>query len=221
MWFNRLKLLRLPFPSFRSRWLDEKPLLKRSLAAIYWMPIGLAFTNYLYTIKTVNGRSMQPTLNPDVSQWKDIVVFDRLSLFLGGSVQRGDVVALRDPFNPKKMLVKRIVATQGDMVKTLPPYPDKEVCVPAGHVWIEGDEPFRTLDSNRFGPVPIGLLDSILIYIVWPLDRIGPLRKPTVPFIKQGSPRNSNWYKDMAALEREQRRSARVTPANKHGYDVS
>ena len=68
-------------------------------------------------------------------------------------------------------------------VKTLPPYPDAEVRVPAGHAWVEGarplvmftpqlprftfprvfyfprahrpqgDEPFRTEDSNRFGAV--------------------------------------------------------------------
>jgi signal peptidase I len=44
----------------------------------------------------------------------------------------------RDPLDSKKMLVKRIVAVAGDVVKTLPPYPDAEVFVPEGHVWVEG-----------------------------------------------------------------------------------
>ena len=36
------------------------------------------------------------------------------------------------------MLVKRILALEGDIVKTLPPYPDQEIVVPQGHVWVEG-----------------------------------------------------------------------------------
>lgn len=42
------------------------------------------------------------------------------------------------PENPNRMLVKRILALEGDVVKTLPPYPDKEIVVPQGHVWVEG-----------------------------------------------------------------------------------
>ena len=38
-------------------------------------------------------------------------------------------------------------------VQTLPPYPEKEVVVPEGHAWVEGDESFRTWDSNKWGPV--------------------------------------------------------------------
>lgn len=77
----------------------------------------------------------------------------------------------RSPEDPKRILIKRILATEGDIVKTLPPYPDREVLVPKGHVWIEGiyhyisdhpttyisvllgDEHFLSDDSNRFGAV--------------------------------------------------------------------
>lgn len=51
------------------------------------------------------------------------------------------------------MIVKRVVAVADDVVQSLPPYPNTEVHVPEGHIWVEGDEPFRTLDSNTFGPV--------------------------------------------------------------------
>ncbi|KAH7920812.1 LexA/Signal peptidase [Leucogyrophana mollusca] len=186
--------------------------LGRSFTILYWLPLGLGFTQYFYTLKTVKGRSMQPTLNPDTSAWNDIVVFDRFSIHFGlPDVQRGDVVALRDPLDSKKTIVKRIIAMPGDTVKTLPPYPDAEVLVPPGHIWVEGDEPFRTLDSNKFGPVPVALLDSKLSHIVWPLDRAGPLRQPTAPIAKRGSPRDSQWYREMAAFERERRRQSRVT----------
>ena len=44
----------------------------------------------------------------------------------------------RSPIDPKILLVKRIVALEGDTVKTLPPYPDAVVTIPPGHVWVEG-----------------------------------------------------------------------------------
>lgn len=44
-----------------------------------------------------------------------------------------------DPIDSRKMVVKRIVAVAGDAIKTLPPYPDAEVVIPEGHVWVEGE----------------------------------------------------------------------------------
>ena len=128
----------------------------------------------------------KPTLNPDSSQWRDIVLFSRCAA-PWHQYQRDDIVSVRlafqpffkchifltrgcrSPEDPKRILIKRILATEGDIVKTLPPYPDREVLVPKGHAWIEGiytyisdhpttyillgDEHFLSDDSNRFGAV--------------------------------------------------------------------
>ncbi|KII95227.1 hypothetical protein PLICRDRAFT_128814, partial [Plicaturopsis crispa FD-325 SS-3] len=172
---------------FRRAWQElptKAPIVKHALVGLYWLPIGIAFTQYFYVPRMVTGRSMQPTLNPDTSAWRDIVIFDRFSVGMLRKYNRGDLVAVRSPVE-NKLLIKRIIAVEGDVVKTLPPYPDKEVLVPRGRIWIEGDESFRTDDSNRFGPVPMALVDSRLAFIVWPLDRWGPVREPSVP---QGSP---------------------------------
>ena len=51
----------------------------------------------------------------------------------------------RSPEDPKRLLIKRILAKEGDTVKTLPPYPDPEVVIPKGHVWVEGQSFFHYL----------------------------------------------------------------------------
>ncbi|KAK7061616.1 peptidase S24/S26A/S26B/S26C, partial [Favolaschia claudopus] len=83
----------------------------------------------------------------------------------------------RSPENSKYELVKRVIAVEGDLVQTLPPYPTPQARVPQGHLWVEGDA-FHSQDSNTFGPVPSGLVDSRLIWLVWPIWRIG---RPTHP----------------------------------------
>ncbi|KAI0774382.1 LexA/Signal peptidase [Fomes fomentarius] len=207
--------------AFRSQWrtirlssrdyVHQRPPLRWTLSALYWLPLGLFVTEYAFNIKSVKGRSMQPTLNPDDSPWRDIVLFDRFSVRLRNSFSRGDVVALKSPLD-SKLVVKRIIALDGDVVKTLPPYPDAEVRIPPGHAWVEGDEPFRTEDSNRFGPVPLGLVESKLRWIVWPWGRIGPLGQPLIPRddARRGSP---DWRRSQADLEREKWRNSRVIVA--------
>ncbi|KIP12671.1 hypothetical protein PHLGIDRAFT_113275 [Phlebiopsis gigantea 11061_1 CR5-6] len=173
-----------------------------------WLPTGVAFTQYFYSLRLVSGRSMQPTLNPDDSVWRDIVVFDHFSINWLQQYERGDIVALRSP-HEGKLIVKRIVALPGDTVKTLPPYPDAEVYLPEGHAWVEGDEPFKSEDSNYFGPVPLGLIDSKLSAIVWPPARFGPILEPgTGKHRPQSGPA---WRRERDSLERDKRRQSRVT----------
>ncbi|KAF8897421.1 peptidase S24/S26A/S26B/S26C, partial [Infundibulicybe gibba] len=94
------------------------------------------------------------------------------------------------PNNQRRLLIKRIIGIEGDMVKTLPPYPEPVVHVPKGHVWVEGDEPHHSDDSNRFGPVPLGLAESRLMLLVWPPHRIGPLPKPSSHLFERVIPAN-------------------------------
>ncbi|KAI0832537.1 LexA/Signal peptidase [Trametes gibbosa] len=209
-----LRGVRASLSSTRKSWhafLEQQSTLRWTLSVLVWLPLGIFVAEYGANVKAVRGRSMQPTLNPDDSPWRDIVLFDIFSVRLAQRYNRGDIVALRSP-SDSKLIVKRIVALEGDVVKTLPPYPDAEVRVPLGHAWVEGDEPFRTEDSNRFGPVPLGLVESRLAFILWPWNRIGPLGKPLVPRhdATVGSP---DWRRNKAEREREQWRRARVTVA--------
>ncbi|KAF8346688.1 peptidase S24/S26A/S26B/S26C [Amanita rubescens] len=174
--------------------------------AIYWSPLAITLSQMI-SINHIKGRSMQPTLNPDSSPWKDIAVFDRLSVYIGRPCQRGDIVVVKSPSDPKRMLVKRIIALQGDVVKTRPPCQESEVSIPQGHIWIEGDEPFHTEDSNLFGPVPLGLVDAKLAFLIWPIVRFGRLDQ-SIP-----EDRTTPAYRlAMDRIQRGQIRHSRVTP---------
>ncbi|VVT53445.1 uncharacterized protein SAPINGB_P003577 [Magnusiomyces paraingens] len=89
----------------------------------------------------------------------------------------GDVVLLRSPQDPEKVLIKRILATQGDRVLTRAPYPKPTTVIPPNHLWVEGDNTFHSIDSNTFGPVSTGLVIAKATYVVFPPSRFGPISK--------------------------------------------
>ena len=78
----------------------------------------------------VAGHSMAPHLLPG----------DRLLVSPLPPIRPGDVVALRDPRAPFRILVKR-VATIAD-----------------ARITVLGDNPTASTDSRTFGPVPAGLV---------------------------------------------------------------
>lgn len=122
---------------------------------------------------------MQPTFNPDSSMLQeDIVLLDKWST-TNHEFERGQVVTLISPTNPKSLITKRIIALPGDTVVPLRKK-DTVVPIPAGHVWVEGDEAFHSRDSNSFGTVPIGLINAKVNYILWPLSRFGRVEKRPV-----------------------------------------
>ncbi|KAI9347429.1 hypothetical protein DFJ73DRAFT_836700 [Zopfochytrium polystomum] len=53
--------------------------------------------------------------------------------------------------------------------------------VPKGFCWVESDESFRGLDSNTFGPCSLGLVQARVAYVVWPPERIGPVKSAVPP----------------------------------------
>ncbi|ERE74086.1 inner membrane protease subunit 1-like protein [Cricetulus griseus] len=60
--------------------------------------------------------------------------------------------ALRSPKNPEQKIIKRVIALEGDIVKTIG-HKNRLVKVPRGHMWVEGDHHGHSFDSNAFGPV--------------------------------------------------------------------
>uniref|UniRef100_A0A4W5R1H9 Mitochondrial inner membrane protease subunit 2 n=1 Tax=Hucho hucho TaxID=62062 RepID=A0A4W5R1H9_9TELE len=102
----------------------------------------------------------------------------------------------RSPKNPQQKIIKRVIALEGDFIKTLG-YKNRYLRVPDGHFWIEGDHHGHSLDSNSFGPVSLGLVHGRASHIIWPPNRwqriepsLPPERKPLL-----------NWHGDTTEEE--------------------
>lgn len=93
----------------------------------------------------------QPTLNPRPKLSRDVVWVNVWRVRRRG-VKAGDVAILHSPTHPGDVLVKRVVAEEGEEVETKG-YRTRRVLVPGGHCWVEGDNTRLSRDSNLFGPV--------------------------------------------------------------------
>ncbi|GAN09221.1 mitochondrial inner membrane protease subunit 2 [Mucor ambiguus] len=159
--------------------LRSNPYTASVITALTWVPAAIFFVDHGYSYATISGRSMQPTFNPDSNMMrKDIVLLDKWST-TNHKFERGQVVTLKSPIDPKCIITKRIMALPGDTIVPLRKK-DQTVPVPEGHVWIEGDEAFHSRDSNSFGTVPIGLIEAKVTYVLWPPSRFGPVDKKPV-----------------------------------------
>ncbi|KAM7120785.1 mitochondrial inner membrane protease subunit 2-like isoform 2-T2 [Molossus nigricans] len=76
----------------------------------------------------------------------------------------------RSPKNPGQKIIKRVIALEGDIIKTMG-HKNRYVKVPRGHIWVEGDHHGHSFDSNSFGPVSLGLLHAHATHILWPPER--------------------------------------------------
>ncbi|ERL94499.1 mitochondrial inner membrane protease subunit 1 [Dendroctonus ponderosae] len=121
---------------------------------------------YLGDFVLCSGPSMEPTIYSN-----DILFTEHLSA-LTQTIRKGDIIIAKCPTNPKQQICKRVVALQGEKVKT--GFASYEV-VPIGHIWIQGDNVSNSTDSRSYGPVPLGLVRSKAVCKVWPPSSISVL----------------------------------------------
>ncbi|OQS06275.1 mitochondrial inner membrane protease subunit [Thraustotheca clavata] len=140
--------------------------------ALTYIPIGLAFNALVLSFGRVEGRSMQPTLNPSDTD-RELVLLDKFSVQVAHRVARGDVIVLKSPSDPSELLTKRLIAIEGDWVEGRS---GRRVVVPAGKCWIEGDNGELSDDSNSFGCVPMALIEARVAAVVWPLNHLRVIR---------------------------------------------
>ena len=142
--------------------------------ALPMIPVVFCIDNYVGTAKAVGGRSMQPTFNARGKETTDVVVLDRWTA-RRLAFRRGDVVVLASPHAPEELMTKRVLGLAGDWVRARPDsiHSGEVLQVPRGHIWIEGDNPNASKDSNAFGAVPVALVEARVCFKLWPPREAG------------------------------------------------
>src|SRR5208282_4251617 len=104
-------------------------------------------------------RSMAPTVLPDDRLYVDT------RAFRGRSPVRGELVVARETAPPHRYFVKRVGFLAGESPTPAGP------AVPAGFVYLLGDNPEASRDSRAFGPVPVGSLVGRVYRCYFPTER--------------------------------------------------
>ncbi|EJS42448.1 imp2p [Saccharomyces arboricola H-6] len=154
--------------------ISSKGVLRSTLIALSWVPVLLTINNNVVHIAQIRGTSMQPTLNPQTETLAtDWVLLWKLGAKNSINLSRNDVILFKAPTNPGKVYCKRVKGLPFDTIETKFPYPKPQVNLPRGHIWVEGDNFFHSVDSNTFGPISSGLVVGKVVSIVWPPSRWG------------------------------------------------
>jgi signal peptidase I len=179
--------------------------LRRALVvtgAVLGALVVLAFLSGLLVATKMSGywipsAAMSPTLQPG----DRVLVSKRADR--GSDVARGDIVVFPDPGGTALKVVKRVVGLPGETVSfdggrllidgspVDEPYlatgtttevagpnpcPASDPCaVPAGQVWVMGDNRSNSKDSRWFGPVPQSTIIGRVDFRYWPAGRVGTL----------------------------------------------
>jgi signal peptidase I len=112
----------------------------------------------------------------------------------------GDIVVFPDPQGQHPHLIKRVIATAGQVVdlkngkvvvdgrELVEPYthglPSDPLTaeirfpftVPQGDLWVMGDNRTNSGDSRVFGPIPVSEVQGHAVWTYWPLSAFGTLQ---------------------------------------------
>jgi signal peptidase I len=142
----------------------------------------------------IPSESMHPTL-----QNGDRVLVNRLA-YKAHDIRRGDVIVFDKPAthlldkDTPAHLIKRVIGLPGDTIVardgivyidgrrlrepylpsgTLTENLNTSVTIPAGHVWVMGDNRMNSTDSRIFGAIDVKLVVGRAFARIWPPSRIG------------------------------------------------
>lgn len=158
-----------------------------SIVAALFM--ALIFNSYVLAKATVEGPSMQPTL-----QNKDILFLEKISTETS-NIKRGQIVVFDSKNMDGDYYIKRVIGIAGDVVEiknghvylngnvlneeylsandiTEPLSTQSKYTVPNGCVFVLGDNRTNSVDSRMLGPISLKDLKGHAVIRVFPFDSI-------------------------------------------------
>lgn len=184
---------RLALPSDRNprKARKIKDILNMTATLLIALLIALLLRSFVFVFATVNGPSMQPTL-----QTGEKIFVTRYSYYLG-EIERGDIIVCKYPSEMyPDNYVKRVIALGGERVRVQDgkvyindvPLPEDyiysapredmaEVTVPDGSVFVMGDNRNNSTDSRKsyIGPISKKLIIGKARCIIYPFSEIRSL----------------------------------------------
>lgn len=155
---------------------------------VFALAIALLIRAFVVQVYLVEGESMEPTLHTS-----ERLLVNKF-LYRLRPPAPGEVVVVQDPAQPRRELIKRVIATTGETVEIrnkivyidgkplredyistlhLSSVVDQRFDpVPAGHVFVMGDNRGRSLDSRIIGPIPLSKIEGKAFFLFWPPDRL-------------------------------------------------
>ncbi|EWM22040.1 Peptidase S24/S26A/S26B/S26C, beta-ribbon domain protein [Nannochloropsis gaditana] len=155
---------------------------RRLLSTLSFLPVGVAVNELIGSFMFVDGRSMHPTLNPAYSgsytSSRDLVFVAKWPIKVWRRYRKGDVVVLRSPVDPDVEVIRRLTGREREWRTRRVGM--RQEPIPEGFCWVTGDNPLYSEDSETYGPVPLALIEGWVAYVVWPLNRVGPVPKRVI-----------------------------------------
>jgi len=173
-----------------GRWLLETVLL-----VLLAFAIAFGIRTFLVEPFIVPTGSMIPTI-----QIGNRVLAEKITYRFVRSPRYGDIVVFPDPKGEHPHLIKRVIAVGGQTVDLkkgkvlvdghelvepythgLPSVPLSDefqfpLTVPAGDLWVMGDNRTNSGDSRIFGPIPAAEVQGHAVWTYWPLNAFGRLQ---------------------------------------------
>lgn len=165
------------------------------LVVVIVIAAAWALRTYVIEPFQIPSASMEETI-----QTGDMVFTEKVSYHFE-EPQPGEIVVFPDPQVPSRVLIKRVIATEGQTVNLIDGdvYVDGEkldepytlgkqsvplgnpvgviitypYTVPDGYVWVMGDNRTNSSDSRYFGPVQTSLVFGKAVMVYWPADHFG------------------------------------------------
>jgi len=181
----------LAFRIKRQHWLISLAL----VALVLFVLPELAFSliNTVTARIRIDGHSMETTLSAG-----SFIIANKLA-YQQNDPQRGDLVLISYPRDPKQFYLKRVIGLPGESVAvkggtvtingipleepyiTEPPVYSDTWIVPEGTYFVLGDNRNNSSDSHNWGPVPRENITAKAVWIYFPLANVGKIADVNFP----------------------------------------